>query len=196
MKSKMNAKERRTEESQRRKERWSKVGEIIPAEPAPKIHTEHASAEERVRRQEEETREFLAYLSKDIVVAKEEPETIRRKATRKRQMGVINLEAGMPPVEEAVSRMKIGLQEMRVSGTKLVRLIHGYGSTGRGGKICIRVRTELERMKNRSRIQGYVTGENFGPYNEESRKLTDRFPEIVRDRDYGRCNHGITIVIL
>ena len=58
----------------------------------------------------------------------------------------------MPLVEEALGRMRIGLQEMRVSRAKAVKLIHGYGSTGRGGKIRDAVRDELAVMKRRKII--------------------------------------------
>ena len=40
---------------------------------------------------------------------------------------------GMPLVDEAVRRMHMGIEEMKVSRVKVVKLIHGYGSTGRGG---------------------------------------------------------------
>ena len=90
------------------------------------------SAEELQRIQEEETREFLAYLEQDFAISKEETD-YGRKNSRRTLICDLNLEDGMPTVEEAVSRMNLGFQEMRVSGVRLVRLIHGYGSTGRGG---------------------------------------------------------------
>ena len=195
MKSKKNARDKRADEAKMRRERLagdrtaSPVG-AVKAPPVPRL-----SAEEEARRQEEETRAFLAYLEKETVVLKEETE-IRKGAGRKTQIGVINLEAGMPTVDEAITRMKLGFQEMKVSGTKLVRVIHGYGSTGRGGKICVEVRKELGRLKTRKWIRGFVTGEEFGPWSAESRKMADQFPEIVRDKDYGRSNPGITIVML
>ena len=108
----------------------------------------------------------------------------------------LNLEEGMPVVEEAIARMNLGLQELRASGAKFVRLIHGYGSTGRGGKIGVSVREELEAMKAKRRIREFVTGEEFGPCSEESRRMVESSPEIARDQDYGRCNHGVTIVML
>ena len=153
------------------------------------------SAEELQRMQEEETLEFLAYLEQDFTVVKEEPDP-RKKASRKTLICDLNLEESMPTVEEAIRRMILGFQEMRVSGVKLVRLIHGYGSTGRGGKIRVGVRKELEAMTASRRIRGFVTGGKLSPYSAESRNLADRFPEVVHDRDYGKCNQGITIVIL
>ena len=102
----------------------------------------------------------------------------------------------MPLVEEAVRRMHMGIQEMRHIRAKAVKLIHGYGSTGRGGKICTGIRAELADMKRKKQIREYIPGEDFGPADAASRKLADRDPRITRDPDYGRMNHGITIVVL
>ena len=102
----------------------------------------------------------------------------------------------MPIVEEAIRRMSMGIQEMRVSGIRAVKLIHGYGSTGTGGKIRIGIRQELSTMKKRKLIRDFIPGENFGPFDETSRKMTERNRAIARDPDYGRSNHGITIVMI
>lgn len=40
----------------------------------------------------------------------------------------------------------MGIQEMKVSRVKVLKLIHGYDSTGRGGKIRIGIRNELATM--------------------------------------------------
>ena len=102
----------------------------------------------------------------------------------------------MPLVEEALSRMNMGIQEMRVSRMKAVKLIHGYGSTGRGGKIRVGVRDELADMKRKRLIKDFIPGEDFGPMNAASRKLAEQDKSVTRDPDYGRMNHGITVVIL
>ena len=102
----------------------------------------------------------------------------------------------MPPVEEALDRMNLGLQEMRVSRVRVVKLIHGYGSTGRGGKIRGGVRNELAAMKRKGYVREFIPGEHFGPLDAASRKLAEQEKGIVRDPDYGRMNHGITIVVL
>ena len=102
----------------------------------------------------------------------------------------------MPLVEEAVSRMNMGLQELRVSGERIVKLIHGYGSSGTGGKIRTGIRNELAAMKRRKLIKDYIPGEDFGPLDVASRKLAESNISITRDPDWGRMNHGITIGIL
>jgi hypothetical protein len=92
--------------------------------------------------------------------------------------------------------MNMGIQEMRVSRAKAVKLIHGYGSSGRGGKIRIGVRDKLAAMKRKRLIKDYIPGEDFGPTDAASRKLAEQDKTVTRDPDYGRMNHGITIVVL
>src|SRR5512140_476676 len=50
---------------------------------------------------------------------------------------IIDLEDGMPKVEEARLRMQRELQVARQQGYAAVKLIHGYGSSGVGGSLRI-----------------------------------------------------------
>ncbi len=197
MKAKVNARQRREAESLRRKGAVRK--ETVPAE-LPSTAPEKpvpVFVPPRVPdvSPEEETREFLEYLDKyDGPMNKDD--TVRLSAKKGGPVGRLNLEEGMPLVEEALDRMNIGLQEMRVSRAKVVKLIHGYGSTGRGGKICSGVRQELASMKRKGFIREFIPGEHFGPLDAASRKLAEQEKGITRDPDYGRMNHGITVVVL
>ena len=49
----------------------------------------------------------------------------------------------------------------RTLGASAVKLIHGYGSSGKGGKIRLEVRAYLERQKARGKIRDYIPGERF-----------------------------------
>ncbi len=154
------------------------------------------TAEECSKIEEEETRLFLEHISRtDLRIVKEEL-ALRNKVSRKARLEEINLEEGMPIVEDALARMKQGLLLVKHQKVALVKLIHGYGSSGTGGSIRISVREELSAMKKRKLIKGFIIGEDFGPFSEETRNLVDKDRRIREDRDYGRCNHGITIVIL
>jgi len=200
MKQKMNARQKREAEMLRRKNNLlprnaaavkEEPAESRPLKPAPVPKTEIPSMSP-----EEETRAFLEYLAREhMPIVKDDSPAPRQK---KLGNGIprLNLEDGMPPVEEAVSRMNMGIQEMRVSGVKAVKLIHGYGSTGRGGKIRVGVRNELAAMKRKRLIKDYIPGEDFGPVDAASRKLAEQEKAVARDPDYGRMNHGITVVVL
>lgn len=205
MKTKANAKQKREAEAIKRKDLWSPK-KALPAGPTPGKAPEKSPEKPAPKEPEnlpqlspeEETRLFLEYLEKhDRPLPKEDlPAPAKKKNRPGLVAGTLNLEAGMPVVSEAVSRMRIGLQEMRVSRVRVVKLIHGYGSTGRGGKICAGVREELASMKRKKLIRDYIPGEDFGPMDPSSRRLAETERDITRDPDYGRINHGITIVVL
>ena len=215
MKNKSNAKQKREADSQKRKELWSPkiategkqagrdkqkpaITNPAAAKPPEKKQTITKAADLPQQTPEEETREFLEYLEKYTGPVRKDdlPQQARRKANTGTSLCTLNLEDGMPLVEDAVSRMNMGLQELRVTRAKTVKLIHGYGSTGRGGRICAVVRKELADMKRRKQIRDFIPGEDFGPMDEASRKLAEQMKSIPKDPDYGRMNHGITIVVL
>lgn len=200
MKQKMNARQKREAEMIWRKNnllpRHAVVDQEQPAEPRPLKPAQRPKAEVPSVSPEEETREFLEYLAREhIQIVKDDSPAPRRK---KQGGGIprLNLEDGMPLVEDAISRMNTGIQEMRVSRVKAVKLIHGYGSTGRGGRIRLGVRDELAAMKRKRLIKDFIPGEEFGPLDTASRKLAEQDKTVTRDPDYGRMNQGITVVVL
>ena len=109
---------------------------------------------------------------------------------------VLNLELGMPTVEMAKRRLNSGLSNARSQRVRAVKLIHGYGSSGKGGRIKREVHRQLESMKLEGRIREYVKGEEFSPFEASARHAIDLCPELAKDRDYSYCNHGITVVVL
>lgn len=109
---------------------------------------------------------------------------------------IVNLESGMPTVEVARNRLMNELQTAKMCGDKALKIIHGYGSSGKGGAIKSDVQKILAQKQRSGAIRGYVKGEDFSPFCEASRQITTRLPELTRDRDYSRGNDGITIVLL
>ena len=201
MKGKKKPREIRSEEARKRRILWSGEPASAAAKPDPPENRTAAhrprqlTPQEQAEQEAAETREFLAYLEKETRVIKEEDSAPRRPA-RQELTGTLNLESGMPVLDEAVSRLNVGLQEMKSRRVRIVRLIHGYGSTGRGGILRVGIREELNRLKKRRGIREYIPGEDFGPFHEASRRLVDQYPALTRDQDYGKCNQGITIVVL
>ena len=109
-------------------------------------------------------------------------------------MRTINLEAGMPTSLDAMNTLNNRIYAERASGAACVKIIHGYGSTGRGGAIRKACRQKLLEYRRRGIIKGMIAGEKLGPFNEEGRRAADSHPEIRSDIDWGRENNGITIV--
>lgn len=108
----------------------------------------------------------------------------------------LNIKAGMPTVDEARRILIESLQTARAGGVRVLKVIHGYGSSGVGGKLRGALRRSLELRKKEGAIKGFIKGENWNIFNEEARGLCDRFPFLRDDQDYNRENPGITMVEL
>ena len=109
---------------------------------------------------------------------------------------IINLEDGMPQVEEARLRMQRELQIARQQGYVAVKLIHGYGSSGVGGALRIELQKELRRMSGAGVLQWFIAGEDWRISDEKTWELLKRYPEWKKDSDVGKANKGISIVLL
>lgn len=108
----------------------------------------------------------------------------------------VNLKAGMPASVEALNNLKKTLENLRGSDLRAIKLIHGYGSTGKGCKIRVHVRAYLEKELTNGRICGLIPGEKFSIFENETRRSFELCPELRKDPDLDRYNNGITIVLL
>ncbi|MGA8728358.1 MAG: Smr/MutS family protein [Terracidiphilus sp.] len=108
----------------------------------------------------------------------------------------INLEEGRPTVNVGLLRLDRALVSARAEGIPLLKIIHGYGSSGVGGRLREEVWSALDRFKRNGLIADFIPGEDFRLSSEASWELIKRHKEIKEDRDLGRSNRGITIVIL
>lgn len=109
---------------------------------------------------------------------------------------LVNLEQNMPNVEQARIRLEQALRSARAKRYKIVKLIHGYGSSGKGGAIRRDVQTVLSTHQQTGKIRAFIPGEEFSPFYANARMAVEQCPALLRDRDYTASNHGITIVLL
>lgn len=108
----------------------------------------------------------------------------------------VDLKSDMPSVADALQRLQRELALARQSKFKLLKLVHGYGSTGAGGDIRIAVQKSLMAMLQESQIRGCIFGENWTKSDEVTWRLLQSKPEVKNDPDLGRRNRGITVVLL
>jgi hypothetical protein len=102
----------------------------------------------------------------------------------------------MPLVREALQRMERELAIARQEKTTLLKLVHGYGSTGAGGEIRIAVQKRLLELAQNGQIRGCIFGENWSKSDDAAWKILQSHPELKQDSDLSRGNRGITIVLL
>ena len=107
-----------------------------------------------------------------------------------------NLELGHPTVDEALRRLEGELRSARLMHAPAVKLIHGYGSSGKGGRIRTACRVYLHQEKETGHIHDIICGEDFSIFNEATRRAFAVCDSLRQDRDLDNDNRGITIVIL
>lgn len=110
-------------------------------------------------------------------------------------MREINIKYDMPDVQTALNRLYNAIINARASGVREVKIVHGYGSSGKGGAIKSAVHNELRTYRIRRTIKDFCPGEQFGPFSETGRRLVQNNPQIKADRDWGRNNEGVTVVV-
>ena len=114
------------------------------------------------------------------------PETIR----------IVNLESGLPTAEEALKLLSEAIEAAKKDGVKALKVIHGYGSSGKGGVLRARVQKSLANRRNQGKIRACVFGDKWDTFEQVARDLLEACPELARDRDLNRGNEGISIVLL
>src|SRR5215475_16053212 len=91
---------------------------------------------------------------------------------------IIDLEKGRPTVFQALGQLNYELGVARREGYEVVKLIHGYGSSGAGGDIRIAVQRRLVEMTRDGQIQSCIFGENWSKSDERTWSLLQTRPEL------------------
>ena len=113
----------------------------------------------------------------------------------KKELRCVNIKEDLPTVETALKRLDIALREARTAGYKGLKVIHGYGSSGRGGSIKTEVHRHLHRLYNQEQIQTWIPGEEFSGAYDESYEVLKVFPFLKKDCDFRKANRGLTIIV-
>jgi hypothetical protein len=93
-------------------------------------------------------------------------------------------------------RLEWEIAAARRENHSLLKVIHGYGSTGSGGEIRIAVQRRLQELVSEGDIRGCIFGEDWSKSSDPVWRLLQKWPDLKTDLDLGRHNHGITIVVL
>lgn len=112
-------------------------------------------------------------------------------------MFTLNLEENLPRVDVALQRFDEALDELSQTAVKIIKVIHGYGSGGRGGKIKESIRQELIYQRRSDWIADYYAGEDLGTGKESYQELCRKYPAVksLMTKDM-LGNPGITLIIL
>jgi hypothetical protein len=108
----------------------------------------------------------------------------------------LNVEIGLPSLDEARRRVIEGIRKSRREGVRVLKVIHGYGSSGKGGKLCVGLRKSFALRKKEGVIQDFIPGEDFSIFNPAVLTLIEIVPALRSDPDLGATNEGVTMLWL
>ena len=101
----------------------------------------------------------------------------------------------MPSVSQALLRLDREITLARQQGLGLLKIVHGYGSSGVGGDIRVAVQARLRELANAGHIRGCIYGEDWSSGDEQTWTILKTHPGLKNDPDLGRKNLGITILV-
>lgn len=108
----------------------------------------------------------------------------------------INIEAELPSLDEARRTLAAEIREAKKQGVRLLKVIHGYGSTGKGGRLAVGLRKSFALRKKEGVLRDFIAGEDFSVLNEVTLQALEELPELRGDPDLGMTNLGVTLLWL
>lgn len=97
--------------------------------------------------------------------------------------------------EDSVILLEMFIEESRVMGESVIKVLHGYGSHGVGGVLFSAVREKLTTLKRQQKIKDFFGGGKWNLLDGDTINALFKDKSVV-DEDLNKSNPGITIVIL
>jgi hypothetical protein len=107
-----------------------------------------------------------------------------------------NVEADYPSLDEARRLVLDEIRKSKREGVRALKIIHGYGSTGKGGTLQHGLRKSFALRKKERVIRDFIPGENFTIFNPDVLELLEAVPDLRGDADLAATNEGVTVLWL
>ena len=107
-----------------------------------------------------------------------------------------NVEAGLPTLDEARRLVIEEIKRAKREGVTALKVIHGYGSSGKGGTLCVGLRKSFRLRKKEGVLKEFIAGEDFSIFNPMTLALLEAMPELRGDPDLNATNEGVTILYM
>ncbi len=109
---------------------------------------------------------------------------------------IINVEADFPTLDDARRQVQEEIRRAKREKFHVLKIIHGYGSSGKGGTLNFGLRKSFKLRKKEGVIKDFIPGEDFSIFNQATLALLQAVPELRGDSDLNATNEGVTILIL
>lgn len=107
---------------------------------------------------------------------------------------VVTIKEGLPTLEEAKRRLLLEVRKCHGDGISVLKIIHGYGSGGRGGVLRTGLRKVFAEYHRDGDILGSASGEEFSIFHAASLEMITAAPELRKDPDLERSNPGVSFL--
>lgn len=98
--------------------------------------------------------------------------------------------------DEALATIQKEIEILSLSDCKVLKIIHGYGSSGVGGVIKKELSILLKDLCKQGKILDFVANERFVEPTAKYKRFTKLYPELILDSDLQNQNPGITLIFL
>lgn len=109
---------------------------------------------------------------------------------------LVNLKQDGFTVDYALKILEIEIENAKREGVVALKVLHGYGSHGKGGAIMLELRKILPMWKRQGLIVNYFGGDKWSLFDQESKEILNKDKSIYGDCDIDHGNPGITIIQL
>lgn len=92
--------------------------------------------------------------------------------------------------------MLVEIAQAKRAGERVLKVIHGYGSSGHGGKLAVGLRRSFRLRRKEGVIRHFIPGEDFTIFNPAVLSLLEAVPEVRGDPDLNFTNEGVTLLWL
>lgn len=107
---------------------------------------------------------------------------------------IVTIKEGLPTLEEAKRRLLLEVRRCHGEGISVLKVIHGYGSGGRGGILRTGLRKVFTECQHDGDILGFASGEEFSIFHPVSLEMITVAPELSRDTDLEASNPGVSFL--
>lgn len=107
---------------------------------------------------------------------------------------VLNVKQNNTSGEYAVYLIDTEIVNSVRSGLNVLIVIHGYGSSGKGGVIKSQVTEYLQTAFKNKKIKAFVPGEQWSDFNLTVKQMQVLFPQLILHSQVKNLNSGISVV--
>ena len=106
----------------------------------------------------------------------------------------INIKSDGQTVDQALGEFLVELDRQKFCDAKIMKIITGYGSHGRGGEIKKALLKKLDILKREKKIADFYPCEKLSK--EILSILCEKYPSLILDYEISNYNSGVVIVEL